>query len=81
MLVIYGPSWLTVFLDSNDPRATTISRHANWDYDAPFHVFSKGLSLKWKGTGIRLYLALGIAPSLRWTWTVGLDMGGNAPVF
>ena len=30
---------------------------------------------------IRLYLALGTAPSLRWIWAVGPDIGGNSPLF
>ena len=36
-------------------------------------------SLKWKGTGIGLYLALGTAHSLREIWAVGPDMAGNTP--
>ena len=45
MLVIYSPSWFTIFLGSNEHRATPISGHANryWSYDTPFHIFLKGL--------------------------------------
>lgn len=36
-------------------------------------------SLKWKGTGIGLCLALGIAPSLGWMWAAGSDINGKTP--
>ena len=36
-------------------------------------------SLKWKGTGIELCLALETVPSLRWIWAAGPDMIGNTP--
>ena len=38
-------------------------------------------SLKWKGTGIGLCLALGVARSFRCMWAGGPDIGGNAPSF
>ena len=38
-------------------------------------------SLRWKGTGIGLCLALGVAPSFRCMWAGGPDIGGNAPLF
>ena len=40
--VIYGPSWFTIFLGSNENH---VCGHANqyWRYDIPFHIFPKGL--------------------------------------
>ena len=38
-------------------------------------------SLKWNGTGIGLCLVLGTAPSFRWIWAAGPDIGGNSLFF
>ena len=51
----------------------------------PLHMSSQRAcftgSLKWKGTGIGLCLAFGVAPSFRCMWAGGPDIDRNTPLF
>ena len=86
-MVIYCSSWLAIFWGA----AITIVLHQSVGMPTgtgvmiPLFMSSKRAcltgSLKWNGTGIGLCLALGTAPSFRWIWAAGPDIGGNSPFF
>ena len=80
------PSWFTIFLLVMTIRVhQSVGMPTGTGVMILFFTSSQRAcfnhSLKWKGTGIGLCLALETGPSLRWMWVMGPDMDRNTPLF